>query len=45
MSSFASKHEQDEQFSVHLNIEADEVRAIGKEMEAINEEAYMNGYN
>lgn len=45
MSDFATKHEDDDQTSVYFNIEADEVMAIGEKMEAINEQAYMNGYN
>ena len=45
MIDFASKNEDDDQTSVYFNIEADEVMAIGEKMEAINEQAYMNGYN
>lgn len=45
MSDFATKHEHDDQVSVYFNIEADKVIAIGQKMEAINEQAYMNGYN
>jgi len=45
MSDFATKNEHDDQTSVYFNIEAEEVLAIGEKMEAINEEAYMNGYN
>lgn len=45
MSDFATKHEHDDQTSVYFNIEADEIMAIGQKMEAINEQAYMNGYN
>jgi hypothetical protein len=45
MSTFVSKQRHDDETSVYFNIEADEVMAIGKEMEAINEQAYMNGYN
>lgn len=45
MSDFATKHEYDDQTSVYFNIEADAVMAIGKKMEGINEQAYMNGYN
>ena len=45
MSDFVTKHEHDDQTSVYFNIGADEVMAIGEKMEAINEEAYMNGYN
>lgn len=45
MNNFVTKNENDDQFSVYFNIEADEVMAIGEKMEAINEQAYMNGYN
>jgi hypothetical protein len=45
MSDFATKHEHDDQTSVYFNIEADKVLAIGQKMEAINDQAYMNGYN
>ena len=45
MIDFATKNEHDDQISVYFNIEADEVMAIGAKMEAINEEAYTNGYN
>ena len=30
---------------IYLNVEDDKVRAIGEKMNAINEDAYMNGYN
>ena len=45
MNNFATKLEHNDQTSVYFNIEADEVMAIGERMEAINEQAYMNGYN
>lgn len=45
MNTFVTKNENDEQISVYFNIEADEVMAIGEKMEAINDQAYMNGYN
>jgi len=45
MNNFVTKHEHNDQISICFNIEADEVMAVGEKMEAINEEAYMNGYN
>ncbi|MFT3934007.1 MAG: Imm51 family immunity protein [Chitinophagaceae bacterium] len=45
MSGFATKSEHHNEFSVYFNIEADEVMAIGRKMESINEQAYINGYN
>lgn len=45
MSDFAIKHDDEDQTSVYFNIEADEVIIVGQQMEAINEKAYMNGYN
>jgi len=45
MSDFVTKQEHDDQTAVYFNIEAEEVMAIGEKMEAINEQAYMNGYN
>lgn len=45
MSEIVTKNQHDEETSVYFNIEADEVMAIGEKMEAINEQAYMNGYN
>ncbi len=45
MNNFATLQEHDDQASVYFNIEADEVMAIGDQMAAINEQAYMNGYN
>lgn len=45
MSNFATKTDHDDQVSVYFNIEADEIMAIGEKMEAINDQAYMNGYN
>lgn len=45
MDTFVTKNEHDDQTSVYFDIEADEVMAIGEKMEAINEQAYMNGYN
>jgi hypothetical protein len=45
MTDFTSKSEHDGQYSVYFNIEDEKVMAIGEKMEAINEEAYMNGYN
>jgi hypothetical protein len=45
MNDIVTKHTDDDQTSVYFNIEADQVMAIGEKMEAINEQAYMNGYN
>lgn len=45
MSEIVNKQADEDQFSVYFNIEADQVMAIGERMEAINEQAYMNGYN
>jgi len=45
MNHFVTKHEHEDQTSVCLNVEANELMAIGEKMEAINEQAYMNGYN
>ena len=45
MNDFATKHEHEDQVAVYFNIEADEVMAIGEKMQAIEEQAYMNGYN
>ena len=45
MSDFVTKYGHEEQTSVCFNIEANEVMVIGEKMEAINEQAYMNGYN
>lgn len=45
MTDFATKNEHDDQYSVYFNVEDEKVMAIGEKMEAINEEAYMNGYN
>lgn len=45
MDNIVTKFDQDDQLIVYFNIEADEVLAIGNQMEVINERAYMNGYN
>jgi uncharacterized protein YPO0396 len=45
MSDFVTKHEHEDQTSVYFNVQAEEVMTIGEKMEAINEQAYMNGYN
>jgi hypothetical protein len=45
MNDIVTKHTDDDQTSVYFNIGADQVMAIGEKMEAINEQAYMNGYN
>ncbi|RZJ48841.1 MAG: hypothetical protein EOO44_19440 [Flavobacterium sp.] len=45
MSNHATKMEHEHQVSVYVNVETDKLMEIGKEMETINEDAYMNGYN
>lgn len=45
MSDIVRKIKHENQIAVYFPIEADEVMAIGEKMVAINEEAYMNGYN
>lgn len=45
MDDFATKLEHEDQISVYFNIEAGPLMEIGEKMEAINEQAYMNGYN
>lgn len=45
MNELVTKHQHENQIAIYFNIEADEVMAIGEKMEAINDQAYMNGYN
>lgn len=45
MSDFVTVTKHEPSVSVMFQVEADEVMAIGGKMEAINQQAYMNGYN
>ncbi len=45
MKNLAVVLEHADQLSVYFNVESDEVLAISEKMTAINESAYMNGYN
>lgn len=45
MNPIATKTEHPDSLSVAFFIEAPEVLALGEQMEALNEQAYMNGYN
>lgn len=45
MNKFVAVNQHNDHTSVCLSIEEGEIMAIGEKMEAINEEAYMNGYN
>src|SRR5690606_20034279 len=45
MKEFVTKHEFEDEISICFSIEEDEVMDIGKKIQAINDQAYMNGYN